>query len=112
MIFVNSTGDITPQTLKLGEGVAIPVPADRQILIKIAYTAVNRADTLQRMGRYKMRMLLHTLSRTRHNKHACGCVCLFVCVRMFDQDCLHCCQPCRHTPANGTVIFFFRFLVS
>ena len=30
----------------------MPVPSGRQVLIKIHYTAVNRADTLQRQGSY------------------------------------------------------------
>jgi NADPH:quinone reductase-like Zn-dependent oxidoreductase len=35
-----------PHTLEVGE-VEMPVPKDNQFLIKIAYTTVNRADTMQ-----------------------------------------------------------------
>jgi putative PIG3 family NAD(P)H quinone oxidoreductase len=40
-----------PDVLKVGE-VAIPVPGDRQVRIKVAAAGVNRADTLQRRGKY------------------------------------------------------------
>jgi NADPH:quinone reductase-like Zn-dependent oxidoreductase len=35
-----------PHTLEVGE-VEMPVPKENQFLIKIAYTTVNRADTMQ-----------------------------------------------------------------
>lgn len=40
-----------PEKLKLGE-VEKPTPGANEILVKNEYTAVNRADTLQRMGKY------------------------------------------------------------
>jgi len=40
-----------PNVLKVGE-VAIPVPGDRQVRIKVAAAGINRADTLQRRGKY------------------------------------------------------------
>jgi len=44
-------GDKSPETLHLEEE-PVPVPVDRQVLIRIHWTAVNRADTLQRRGAY------------------------------------------------------------
>ena len=41
-------GMTTADALVLGEA-AKPVPKARELLIKIHYTAINRADTLQRM---------------------------------------------------------------
>jgi len=40
-----------PGQLKFGE-VETPEPKAEEILVKLNYTAVNRADTLQRMGKY------------------------------------------------------------
>ena len=40
-----------PEVLKLSE-VADPVPGPGEVLIRVAATAVNKADTLQRQGRY------------------------------------------------------------
>ncbi len=40
-----------PEVLKLSE-VADPVPGAGEVLIRVAATAVNKADTLQRQGRY------------------------------------------------------------
>ncbi len=40
-----------PDVIKLGEA-PVPVPGDGDVLIKIAATAVNRADTHQREGNY------------------------------------------------------------
>ena len=40
-----------PEVLKLGEA-PMPVPGDDDVLIKVAATAVNRADTHQREGNY------------------------------------------------------------
>ena len=40
-----------PEVLRIGE-VQIPVPADKQVRIKVAAAGVNRADTLQRRGKY------------------------------------------------------------
>jgi len=44
-------GDSSPSSLHLVE-VTVPIPKNRQVLIKISYTAINRADTLQRKGMY------------------------------------------------------------
>jgi tumor protein p53-inducible protein 3 len=46
-----TTGNVTASTLVLGEAPK-PVPSERQLLLKIHCTAINRADTLQRMGKY------------------------------------------------------------
>ncbi len=48
-IIVNEPGG--PEQLKIGE-VQTPEPKAEEILVKLNYTAVNRADTLQRMGKY------------------------------------------------------------
>ncbi|MFW5761261.1 MAG: NAD(P)H-quinone oxidoreductase [Cyclobacteriaceae bacterium] len=40
-----------PEKLTIGE-VDRPQPAAKEVLVKLKYTAVNRADTLQRMGKY------------------------------------------------------------
>lgn len=40
-----------PENLKIGEWPK-PVPRDGEILVKVAATALNRADTLQRAGKY------------------------------------------------------------
>jgi putative PIG3 family NAD(P)H quinone oxidoreductase len=40
-----------PEVLKLGE-VDRPVPGAGQVLVRVAATSVNRADTVQRMGNY------------------------------------------------------------
>ncbi|MGA7838824.1 MAG: NAD(P)H-quinone oxidoreductase [Ignavibacteriaceae bacterium] len=40
-----------PEVLKVGE-YEKPVPSEKEILIKVQATAINRADTLQRMGKY------------------------------------------------------------
>ena len=40
-----------PEVLKIGE-VAAPTPGSGQVLIRVAATSVNRADLMQRQGRY------------------------------------------------------------
>lgn len=40
-----------PEVLKIGD-YPDPVPFEKEILVKVKATAVNRADTLQRMGKY------------------------------------------------------------
>jgi tumor protein p53-inducible protein 3 len=40
-----------PETLSIGE-VPIPTPGNGQVLIEVHYSALNRADTLQRRGTY------------------------------------------------------------
>src|SRR4051812_8103900 len=40
-----------PEVLELKE-VPDPVPAEREILVRVRASALNRADLLQRMGRY------------------------------------------------------------
>lgn len=40
-----------PEVLKIGEQ-PDPVPSEKEILVNVKATAVNRADTLQRMGKY------------------------------------------------------------
>lgn len=40
-----------PEHLRIGEWPA-PIPQEKEILVKVAATALNRADTLQRMGKY------------------------------------------------------------
>ena len=40
-----------PEQLKIGE-VEKPVPGAEEVLVRVKYTAVNRADTLQRRGKY------------------------------------------------------------
>ncbi len=35
-----------PETLEIGE-VEIPIPKENEVLVKIIYTAVNRAETMQ-----------------------------------------------------------------
>jgi tumor protein p53-inducible protein 3 len=40
-----------PETLKL-ESVPKPIPGPGEVLVNIAYSSVNRADVLQRMGKY------------------------------------------------------------
>jgi putative PIG3 family NAD(P)H quinone oxidoreductase len=48
-VVVDAPGD--PDVLRLGE-VPDPVPGPGEVLLDVAATAVNRADLLQRMGRY------------------------------------------------------------
>ena len=40
-----------PEVLKIGE-YKKPVPSENEILVQVKATALNRADTLQRMGKY------------------------------------------------------------
>ena len=40
-----------PESIVTGE-VPIPIPAEKELLVRVAATAVNRADTLQRQGKY------------------------------------------------------------
>ena len=40
-----------PEVLKLGK-FEMPIPAGKEVLVKVEATALNRADTLQRMGKY------------------------------------------------------------
>ena len=40
-----------PEVLQVAE-VPDPVPGPDEILVRVAHTAINRADTLQRMGAY------------------------------------------------------------
>ena len=44
-------GTTTADALVLGEAEK-PEPENRELLIKVHYTAINRADTLQRKGKY------------------------------------------------------------
>jgi len=48
-VIFDAPGD--PEVLRIGE-VQMPVPADKQVRIKVAAAGVNRADTLQRRGKY------------------------------------------------------------
>jgi NADPH:quinone reductase-like Zn-dependent oxidoreductase len=48
---VVTTGDGGPEVLSVGE-VADPRPGAGEVLLDVVATAVNRADTLQRMGFY------------------------------------------------------------
>jgi tumor protein p53-inducible protein 3 len=48
-IVFDTPGD--PEVLRIGE-VPIPVPTDKQVRIKVVAAGVNRADTLQRKGKY------------------------------------------------------------
>jgi putative PIG3 family NAD(P)H quinone oxidoreductase len=48
-IIFDAPGD--PEVLRIGE-VPIPIPSDKQVRIKVVAAGVNRADTLQRKGKY------------------------------------------------------------
>ena len=41
-----------PETLVVEAGVTIPTIGTSEVLVKVSYTALNRADTLQRKGKY------------------------------------------------------------
>jgi len=38
-----------PEVLKIGQ-MPVPVPNENEVVIKVEYSALNRADTLQRRG--------------------------------------------------------------
>lgn len=48
-IVFKASGD--PEVLKIGE-VTLPVPVEKQVRIKVAAAGINRADILQRKGKY------------------------------------------------------------
>lgn len=41
-----------PSVMSVRDGVPAPEPGPREVLVRVAYSACNRADTLQRAGRY------------------------------------------------------------
>jgi NADPH:quinone reductase len=51
MQFVTMAGEGEPDVLAIATGL-VPQPQDNEILVKVAATALNRADLLQRKGKY------------------------------------------------------------